>query len=193
MFRIEANGNATYGLTSKYLFQSGILDMTLVNYSLSTDETIGIPIECDIYEITAGSMQQDASSLIGAFQGSFTDTPNEGAAATGLAETQRGVTPWDCPEALSRYRIKIWKKTKYFLTSGGWTTYQIRDPKRHAFSAANMRDWDSSQGPATRWLLVVAKPLPGSLVGQVFVSIGVTRKYLYKVDQSAPDGDAFNP
>jgi len=198
MSAIENNSTGDYGVTTKYIFKSGVLDMTLVNSSFDDAEG-GVPIELDVYEITSSSSWQENSgtpSLIGVFQQGFTDTTAEGSAGTQLATTQRGVTPWDCPQALGSYRIKIWKKTKFFLGAGGWMTYQIRDPKRHVLDAKNMREWDSTNKPGlTRWLLLVAKALPGANIittGNVALEVGITRKYMYKINQDSTDQDGFN-
>lgn len=194
--RIQNNANTEYGVTTKYIFQSGIFDMTLVNISFDATTAL-IPVELDIYEITSSSTWQEGpTSLIGALQQGFTDTTNEGVAATGLALTQRGVTPFDCPQGLGSYRIKIWKKTKYFLGGGQWLTYQMRDPKRHVLDAKNMLDWDSANKPGiTRWLLIIGKTLPNAnlgLTGACSVQIGVTRKYFYKINSDSTDQDGFN-
>lgn len=198
MKNIENNSTGDYGVTTKYLFQSGVLDMTLVNTSFDDAEG-DVPIELDVYEISSSSSWQENSgtpSLIGVFDQGFTDTTAEGSAATQLARTQRGVTPWDCPQALGSYKIKIWKKTKYFLGGGSWMTYQIRDPKRHVVDAKNMREWDSTNKPGlTRWLLLVAKVLPGANIittGNVSLEVGITRKYMYKIKQDSTDQDGFN-
>jgi len=197
MNRIQLNTASEYGVTTKYIFHSGIFDMTLVNKSIDNDE-IAIPIELDVYEITSSSTWQEGpTSLIGALQQGFTDTTVEGAAATQLALTQRGVTPWDCPQGLGSYRIRIGKKTKYFLGAGQWITYQMRDPKRHVLDAKNMNDWDSANKPfLTRWLLLIAKALPDSNIGAaglVAFSMGITRKYFYKINSDSTDQDAYNP
>lgn len=76
-------------------------------------------------------------------------------------------------------------------------TYQIRDPKRHVWSNTKIGSWESGNMPkATRWLLFIAKSVPGydmDGTGRVRIDIGVTRKYMYKINKSSRDADASNP
>lgn len=207
LFSIFANytGDADYDPTDRLLFQSAVLDLTLTNSSFdSSDPAVNVPIELDVYEITSSDSWQensDASStninLITMLNRGFTDTGNEGSASSGLALNQRGVTPFECCSGLSSFRIKIWKKTKYFLGTSQTMTYQIRDPKRHVWSNTKIGSWESGNMPrATRWLLFIAKSVPGydmDGTGRVQIDIGVTRKYMYKVNKSSRDADASNP
>ena len=190
-------GNADFDATNKLIFQSGILDITVQNASVDTnDEPAGV--EVDVYEITSSSSwQEEGSTNVGltkVIQDGFTSTSNEGSAGTGLALPQRGVSPFDACQALSQFKLKIWKKTKYFLGAGQTFTYQIRDPKRRVIDVQRIGDWDSSNMPGwTRWLLIIAKTTPAvdlTTNGQVDLRIGCTRKYMYKQLDSTHDADA---
>ncbi len=199
---IQANftGNTGYDRTQSLIFQSGVLDMTIQNESIDTAEE-GAQVEMDIYEISSNdSWQQEGSTNVGltkVFSEGFTNTSNEGSATNGLSLVTRGVTPFDCCEGLSEYKIKIWKKKKYFLGPGQTMTYQIRDPKRHKFNNEKLKDWDSSNMPrVTKWLLIIAKTTPGydlTTSGKVDLRVGLTRKYMYKIMESSHDADALNP
>ena len=102
----------------------------------------------------------------------------------------RGCTPFEKTKALAEFRVKIWRKTKYFLKPGQTLTYQTRDPKRH--SVYKNRILKTDQGfnypGMTKILFVVYKSVPGITVGsgagqtQEQISYGVTRKYMYKVE-----------
>ena len=185
--------------TGKLIFQSGVLDLTCVNRSTDDNDT-GMQLEMDVYEITCGknfetvtATQKDLLQVFGQAAGD-TDAIGTG---TSLDLVTRGVTPWDLPQALSQYRVKIWKKSKYQMSPGGTFTYQMRDPKRHVMDKTTIEDYKGSNHPRiTRWLLFIAKPVPGFASGinaVVQYDIGVTRKYMYKVNDSNIDQDAFNP
>jgi len=195
---IAANISSTDN-TVKHIFKSAVLDMTIENRSLDAAEGgTGFTVELDIYEISSSSSWNHLTgtnkALLNVFTAGFTETGTEGS-GTGLNFTQRGVTPWDCPQALSAYKVKIWKKTKFFLSYGNSITYQIRDPRRHVLDQETMTTWDSSNMPGmTRWVLILAKPTPGTTMGtggQVAIPVGVTRKYLYKHNEDSVDADAF--
>ena len=110
--------------------------------------------------------------------------------------TDVGTTPFDFTSALSNFKIKVLKKTKYFLPFGHQMTYQIRDPKNRSFMKDSVLDMQGSNYPGvTKHLLLVAKGLPGSALTntsgdnpyQVILSIGLTRKYAYKLNEDDED------
>jgi len=114
-------GDTDYNITDRLIFQSAVLDITVANGSLNSSSQ-AVPIELDVYEVTSNRSWQDNNdsastniNLVNIIGRGFTDTSNEGSAATGLTLNQRGVTPFEACSALSSYGIKIWKKTKYFL------------------------------------------------------------------------------
>jgi len=186
--------------TGKFLFQSAIMDCTFTNVSSTDDlDRKDIPIELDIYEITAGRNFEKATGDKG-----LLDVFSEGAADTStIAYTQgtpvalglsnRGTTPWDLPQALSLYKVKIWKKTKYRLSGGQSISYQMRDPTRHVFEKGYIGELTGSNLPrATRWLLLIAKPVVGfdvGISGICELATGVTRKYMYKLKEKNEDKD----
>lgn len=184
--------------TGKACFQSAVLDITLVNNSQSSDGSVTIPVEIDIYEIVASKSFRSLAAdgdLEAVFTDAATNTVNINGAATGLTQTQRGVTPWDFPQALGQYGLKILKKTKFQLSFKQVLTYQIRDPRRHVFDKTSVEDWTATaNGPkVTRFLYFVARSVPGfgdTATDKLSVYAGITRKYLYKVNESTQDFDA---
>jgi len=145
----------------------------------------------------ATGQTNEAVDLLTAFSIGTTDTANIPGLATGLTSTTRGWTPFDSTAALSQHRIKIWKKTKYFLSPQQTATYQFRDPKRHIFSKDSIPSSTSANWPGvTKWLLIVYKPTPGynyvdSPNNDISeLDIGVTRKYMYKINEDSTDYDA---
>ena len=191
--------------TSKFIFKSAILDLTFRNSSTFTTDGTNFSLdsraklETDIYEIICSATGTDTISnfvdIVNMFASSATDTLNIGGAGTGIALTSRGATPWDLPAALSRFKIKILKKTKFMTPNGDTFTYQMRDPRRHVAeeqtlirNGVNVKGW-------TRWVLFISKLVPGLTVGttgntfQENLDIGVTRKYFYKIEGVSEDRD----
>lgn len=196
--------------TTKFIFKSAVLDLTITNTSATiltpgtppTANTYSGKMEIDIYEITANMITSDALTdplwTSDMFSVGATDTASIGALATGIGIQQRGVTPWDLPQALSRNRIKIWKKTKFFLDSLGTLTYQVRDPKRRVISRAKMTAMNSCNFPGwTKHVFVIAKLVNpytvGSAAGEYVekLDVGLTRKYLYKLEGQNDDRDLY--
>lgn len=192
-----AAGDTVYN-TTKWLFKSAILDVTLRN--VSTLMTGGVDnldatakLEVDVYEIISSREWKD--DVNESF--SVTDALAYGASVTGtLANTGtaismalRGCSPWDIPAALSYFRLKILKKTKYFIGNGDTFTYQIRDPRRHTILEKRMVNIGGGNLPRfTRHVLCVFKLVPGLTVGTTNgtykeqLAMGMTRKYFYKIE-----------
>lgn len=202
---LNADPTAAAGITvqesTKFIFQSGVLDLTLRNTSDFNNEALNgeATLEVDIYEMSAKRMLRDgaiAQNSLETFLGNAAgDMEQIGAAGVNLQIDDRGITPFDVTYGLSRGKIKIWKKTKMFIRSGQTATYQYRDPKRHVWSLEYM---NAGLGPnmpnATHWIFVVAKVVPGITVGNTEgaqtrerLHIGVTRKYLYKLEGANDD------
>lgn len=181
--------------TSKVIFKSGVLDMTLRNTSfvdgvLDADATL----ETDVYEILVSKQGRDSVNgnyvnLSSFFTIADADTKVIGGTADNLTISTRGATPWDITHALSRYGIKIKKKTKFFIRSGQTITYQLRDPKRYVRTIGGMTEMEGcNYGRMTKFVYVFYKAVPGVTVGAGAgltteqLTCGVTRKYLYKVE-----------
>lgn len=201
-----AAAGETVSASSKYLFQSAILDFTLTNTSYLTGalglQTSAGKLEVDVYEIISSRQWNDEvttyQTIKEVFDKGTSNTASIGGAATGtsLEIDDRGVTPWEVPLALSYFRLKILKKTKYFLESGGTFTYQVRDPRRHVCTQESMeRMVGPNQGRMTRHIFIIFKLVPGYSVGSAEgsyteqVTIGMTRKYMYKIEGMSEDRD----
>lgn len=183
----------TVDKTTKMIFKSAIMDLTITNQSGVSNGTVygsdsrGI-LEVDIYEISASRDFQDGAvvypDLTSAFTSGATNTKllatstgtaityTAGAAAGGgTGSCTRGSTPWDLPMALSQFGIKIWKKRKYFVPNNQTITYQVRDAKRHVLTRENMLETSGGNFPKlTKWVFIVYKLVPGLSVGAVGVA-----------------------
>lgn len=203
------NAGVTVDQTTKYMFQSAVLDITLrntsqVQVSLGTFQPDpNCALELDIYEISmrgdsndSGTSYANMTSVLGAY-----DSRDIGGTGPGIDMTGRGTTPWELPVPLSRFKIKIWKKTKYFIPAGQTITHQTRDPKRHVvrngemLAASGNDGWNKSG--MTRILYLVYKAVPGVAVGSSVgtttprISLGVTRKYMYKFEGANEDRERY--
>lgn len=196
-----AASGTTVDATTKYIFKSAVLDVTMRNNSqlLGSGLDSQCILEVDIYEMIikrktiAGLTQLRSMEEI--LNEGFTETRDvqQGSlpplTTSGLTTSLRGVTPFDCPQAIGKYGIKILKKTKLFIGAGQTSTYQIRDPKRHVLSRARMADTPGVNMPGcTRFLFIVHKASPGIVVGdtpgetRTQLEFGITRKYSYIVE-----------
>lgn len=204
-----AVAGATVDRMAKFLFQSAVLDVTFRNASLvRIGSAIGpaseATIELDIYQIyarkdfdTSGVTYQSLGDAIKNEGNQEKIIGNAGGFQNILIE-KRGVTPFEVPTALSRLGLKIVKKTKYFVPSGGSVTYQMRDPKRRVSLGRELNDEEGANRPGwTKWLLLNYKLVPGLPLGvedgqyrlQAFV--GATRKYCYKVEGVPENRNAY--
>jgi hypothetical protein len=179
---------------------SGIMDMTLVNRSVD-GVSAGMGVELDVYLLTA-KKRFEYKDAAGALQsGNIEDVLADGNATAGIIGqnrvgiTNRGATPFDFTTALSSFGIKVLSKKKYFLPPGNQMTYQIRDPKNHQFLKDDVRNIQGQNKPgATKLLLIVAKGLPGAQAGDnysIFLNVGITRKYAYKINEDDEDMTGF--
>lgn len=203
----QAAGDTTYK-SSKFLFQSGILDLTVRNTSgekiteTPPAWTTAGKMEVDVYELIIRRELNDVNgtkeNLSQMFAGGFIDTLNIGGAGGGITIDDRGATPWDATSALSYWGVKILKKTKYFLEAGGTFTYQMRDPRRRVSTKAEL---GNVEGPNrekwTKFVYVIGKLVPGYNIGNGIgawkqeITVGCTRKYLYKIEGVTEDRDRY--
>lgn len=193
--------------TAKILFQSGVLDLTIRNSSTRNVGTTAEPdfrfaseakLEVDIYEVgvrvgdEAGLVLNDFIDLL-AKNGSHTQSLGDSSYAK-ANHNLRGVTPFDLTYCLSRFGVRIYKKTKYTIGNNDSITYQMRDPRRHVMIK---RDLDQHEGPFhpkyTRCIFMVYKLIPGLPLGgdqgdyQESIAYGVTRKYMFKIENYTED------
>jgi hypothetical protein len=195
----------TVARSTKFIFQSAVLDITMRNTSDKNDGNLDgdATLEVDLYEVLIKRDKSESSGTFATTTSFFakgsTDTGNIGGAGTEITLGKRGCTPWDVPFALSFARIKILKKTKMFIRSGNTSTYQLRDPGRRVFSREAMEDLVTcNKRGVTRHVLIIAKAVPGITIGPTSgtetrerLQIGITRKYLYKIEGFNEDRDRY--
>lgn len=179
--------------TSKFLFGSAVCDITFTNLSTITDGTNqNTGMEIDIYEMVYGR-QPDCTNPVALFNDAATNTDAINGLNPQINLTVRGATPFDLPDALSRGKVKILKKTKYFLAAGQCATYQFRDPKNRSFKKDVVDTSDNNYVLpwVTRTLFFVAKGIPTGDATKVLkaLQVGCTRKYMYKVIEDNDDAD----
>jgi len=181
--------NRFQGGNLKWYVKTGIMDLTIQNISDNS-----VAIEMDIYEFTCGHIVSTAGSDVEtAIQYYHQDTFISGNDTAGLDTytlNTRGVTPFEFGPALSKFRMKILKKTKYFIPFGDTVTYQIRDTRIRTMSHGVYRN-ESCTTYATHGILVVAKPTAASASSAISYVCGCSRKYKYVVDSSHVDRAAL--
>lgn len=202
-----AAAGITVADTTKFLFKSAVLDVTIRNTSTlnvlgtQTPDSRG-KMEIDVYEIISPKEWVDSASNYYTLGSCFTKgdglTPRIGGAGTGLDLALRGVTPWDVPAALSYFRLKILKKTKYFVNNGDTFTYQVRDPKRRVMMQERLEKMAGVNVPRwSRHVLFIGKLVPGNTLGSGVgtwtesMTFGITRKYFYKIEGANDDRDRY--
>lgn len=193
-----AAGTSTYEST-KYMFHSAVLDVTIRN--VSTIATGGDPIvdqlspdaaiELDIYTVMLrkeGADRTYAYTSISTLLNTL-DDPEIGGTGTGYNIQDRGISPFEFGAQMGRYGMKILKKQKFFIPNGQTITFQTRDPKRHVCMKDRLIENDGFSKPGwTQIYYLIYKLVPGlpqgTTVGTYRASItcGVTRKYLYKLE-----------
>ncbi len=216
MATLDNNGDPTSAAgTSKYkstkvFFKSAVLDMTIRNISSAGNETstpADVPLEVDIYEMSSkrkfvendsGTTLTQWNNIPELYSEALSETNVIGTTGTKVALTSRGATPWDNTFALSRYGLKIHKKTKYRIGRGNSITYQFRDPKNRTMSLGAMEEIAGCNKPGwTHHILIIFKSVPGFSVGtgendiQERIQIGYTRKYTYKVEGATDDRSEY--
>lgn len=194
------------GPSSKVLFQSGIMDITIRNGSLNNGQfDSSARMEVDIYECTqsrtaeeTGGAYSDPLTLFA--QNSVRTEPIGGGATSEINLTTRGATPFDLSYVLSRFGVKIWRKTKYQIANNDQITYQVRDPRRHSITQRELTSADGFNKPGlTRFIVIVGKIAPSLTVGplgtanvyQEILNVGMSRKYTFKVENWSEDRTAY--
>lgn len=197
-----AAAGVTVDPTTKFMFQSGVLDLTVRNSSFQNDATsVGAKMEVDIYEMMMSKDAIDGTTAFvhasQLFDEADLETKGIGGGA-GISIDSRGATPWDLTHALSRFGIKILSKKKYFVEAGGTFTYQARDPRRHVSTQIDMDDREGfNKKKWTKICYIVGKLVPGFTVGSLAgefteqLTVGCTRKYLYKLEGASAARDRY--
>jgi len=188
-----AGTGVTIDPSTKYLFQSAIMDLTVRNTSKGNGGTAtdNPRIEIDVYEITMSKDKGNfnVNNFLEVLNTNVSTTRSIGGGGTEIIRNQRGVTPFELSFALSRFGLKIWKKTKYTLSQGETFTYQIRDPKRYTMTRNELSTVNGfNRRGMTRIIYMQGKLVPGLTVGSAVdtytesFTVGLTRKYMYKLE-----------
>lgn len=203
-FENEADPTAAAGGTvdnsTKVIFQSAVMDLTLRNSSTFrtidgetiTEELDGrAAMELDVYEISVRKEAADRTTNFNSISAMLNayDLKEINNTGNGFEIQDRGCTPFEMGNSMGRFGFKIWKKTKYFIPNNQTITHQIRDPKRRVCTYGEMKDFDGFNKPGwTRLLYFVYKLVPGLTVGlgdkefQLRMFVGNTRTYKYKIE-----------
>lgn len=196
----------TVSQSSKILFKSAILDMTIRNTSTNNGSfDSSLRLEVDVYEIVMYSNGDEEGTTYGRLldlfnQNSVRTLPIGGGVTSKVDFNRRGVTPFELTYSLSNWKIKILRKTKYQINAGDQITYQIRDPRRHVMLQRQLTSTEGFNNPkCTRLVYITGKLAPGITVGPVGtpgvcqerMTFGVTRKYFYKVENWSEDRTAY--
>ena len=176
----------------KWYVKTAVMDMTIQNTS-----ELQFALEMDIYEFVCGEMPTaagpDVESAIAYYQQDVYNVGSLGAAVTTLEQTDRGATPFEFGVPMSKFKMKILKKTKYFIPYGDVVTYQIRQSKIRTLGHSVYRN----NSPTTRYthgVYIVSKPVPAEASQEHQYTVGCTRKYKYVVDEGAATrSNEWNP
>lgn len=196
--------------STRLFFQSGVLDLTIRNASTNNNAlSPSARMEVDVYELSISKKTTDSvttwDNLMALLTHNPTDTRIIGGIPTGpdTAEINpyyRGVTPFELSYILSRFGVKVYRKTKYQLANNDQITYQLRDPGRHVFVQKDLRNYEGFNVPGkTKIVMVVGKLAPGLTVGPVGsdgvyqerLVLGCTRKYMFKVENWTEDRTVY--
>lgn len=189
--------------SSKIMFQSAVLDITIRNastyYNGSTySGDSAARMEVDVYEITMNHTAEETGTAYATLSSLFAQNNTQcrplGGSGVELDIYLRGVTPFELSYVLSRFNLKIWKKTKYQLSNGDQVTYQMRDPRRHSYNLRELSNQDGFNLPKlSKFVFIIGKLAPGLTVGsaantyQEVLNVGCTRKYNFKIENYSED------
>lgn len=214
-FLANAVTTPTTGLTvdssAKVLFQSAVLDLTIRNASTFTQSDGSVVfasatrMEVDIYECIMTHSAEETGTTYNNLMDIFAENkartgPIGGGATTEVDYVLRGVTPFDLSYSLSRFGVKITKKTKYTISNNDQITYQMRDPRRYSVVNREMVNQDGFNRPRmTKIVFIVGKLSPGLTIGSSatpgnyneVLQIGCTRKYFFKIENYTEDRTAY--
>lgn len=194
-----AVNGATIDDSTKFLFQSAVLDVTFKNASTYYTTAGGVraageaKLEVDVYEIMVnrelGDYTTDFKNFTELLDQNLNNTKPIGGTGPEIQHTLRGVTPFDLTFSLGRFRLKIMKKTKYVVPNQDTFTYQVRDPNRRTCVRRDLTAPTGFNKPGwTRVIYFTAKLVPDLVIGtgdqqyQEVLVVGCTRKYFYKIE-----------
>lgn len=180
---------------SKIVFKSGVIDFTFRNTGLDG-------LEVDLYEINVMTdATKEPNFQLSVIEAEAKTNTMSGSTGSALRLINRGTTLFDFPNLLSADRLKIYKKKKFFLPPGNTATHQHRDPRNHYFNCddINIFDHPDEGSYAKRKMTTLFVFIAKSLVTEIDpapvpqLTVGITRKYSYSVNQSGRTYDTYNP
>lgn len=192
--------------SSKILFQSAILDITIRNAATNNGAADSAArMEVDVYEVSMSHTAEESgatyTNLSQVLRLNQTETlPIGGGATSEITIDTRGCSPFELSYVLSRFGVKIWSKRKYTISNGDQITYQVRDPRRYSIPFKELSNQDGFNKPRmSRFVIIVGKLSPGLTVGntglpnvyQEILQVGITRKYSFKVENWTEDRTAY--
>lgn len=161
---------------SKFVFGSAVMDITANNVGVNK-------LEVDVYEIVAvGHNMKNNYWDDYAFVQSNQPVIS-GGTGTAITINTRGATPFDFPN-LAKY-WKIMKKTKFLVNGDESFTYQMRLSRNKWINTIALSE-DTNVGARKGWtraLLFIIKNTDVEAESTGQLTVGVTRKYTYKVLQ----------
>lgn len=186
--------SAPVGNSTKYKFTSAVMD-----YTITSDATNTCALEVDVYMIRfrKGWGNVTGSNSLSGMVNYYTNKEETlGSTGTGARALiyYRGVTPFECSNALSSMGIMIKSKSKYYIAPGNSINLNLRDAKSHYCEPDD--PGDGSQGLAfknwTQGFFCIAKPTRDLAADASFTILtGCTRTYKYQVSGWVSQGTQY--
>jgi len=175
-----SNASAASVSNKKLMFKSGVIDLTMTNSSAATD-TVVPSLEVDVYEVVYADEISNNN-----FLDMITTSQNETSVigATSIQYNRRGVTLFDFPLLLAKGRMKVLKKTKFFIPADDTATYQVRDPKNYTIDGSLNDNQGYVMPYKTKSIVMMFKPVVNRVDAVISsLKVGVTRKYSYVINE----------
>lgn len=186
-------------LSGKLHFQSACIDLTIRNMSADNEAEVDVYFGYFLKSQVAYNTDAAKKTLRDDFYDIQTGTGVVIQTGNSLCTLdQRGVTPFECTNALSRTTFHITKKQKMDMQPGKSVFLQHRDSANHILEWSNISQFSYGLKGLTFGVLIVHKPTVSTSTTLVStLVVGVTRKYSYSVveeniDKCAYDFGTFN-
>lgn len=190
IFTYDNNVAGASNFTKKMRFHSAVMDVSVRN---PMDKIM----ELDCYEIGYHKSSTSLPELQGVLTSGTTTAATAATlpllGATTININYRGVTPFELGPGISEGKIRILKKTKYFVGPGEVITRQLRDPRNRYFDELYQNRVNGFVIPGfTRSLLWIAKR-QGVAIGteQTQLEIGCTTTYKYTIEGQGRDRQLY--
>lgn len=180
--------------TTKYKFTSAVMD-----YTITSNASNVCALEVEVYQVRfrRGWNNNTGSNTLSGIIDHFNDK-EEVLGNSGISPKAfiylRGVTPFECGNALGSMGVTIVSKTKYYLAPGNSINLQMRDPKSHYLEPDDVGDGKNGLAYSnwTQGYFCTAKPTR-ELAAEATFSIftGCTRTYKYQGQGWKSSGTAY--